>query len=101
MVILLVALAIAGGGYLLLRTRVKEVAAPGLPIPTPAPALEPVVLLKLHYSVGDVLIHNETRQKVTIMRTPSILDEEYAIKWPNGELGYIHEAQLIDWFTRA
>lgn len=102
MVILLVALAIAGGSYLLLRTGVKEAAAvpaPGLPIP--APVAPDYLVSKLHYSVGDVLIHNETGQKVTIMKIPSILDKEHTIKWPGGELGKIHKAQLISWFTRV
>lgn len=50
------------------------------------------------YSIGQTFHHRETGEKVEIIRSPEIVDGEYAIRWPSGDIGHIHQSSLKEFF---
>lgn len=50
------------------------------------------------YSPGMNFYHKETGEKIEILQAPEIVNGEYKIQWPNGEIGYIHESSLKEFF---
>lgn len=109
MIEVVAALALAGGAvYLTTRRKVGVTPTPPPtpepppyipPAPSPPPVPEPPAV---KYSVGDILIHRETGQRVRITAIDINVDAgEYTIQWPSGSLGRIHRAQLDAWFVRT
>lgn len=100
---ILLGIAIAGiVGYFALRKPKAEVPAAPIVEPTFREEVEHIAKAMPSEFVGDVFIHNETGQRVKIIKVPSIVDAgEYTIEWPSGATGMIHEAQLKSWFTEV
>ncbi len=102
--VILAVVGIAGAvGYFALRKPkvVEEARIPPPIIPPTVSEVAKAIAPKMPaLSFGDSFVHNETGQIIKILKVPSVVDGEYAIEWPSGATGYIHEAQLKSWFTR-
>ena len=51
------------------------------------------------YSPGVVFHHKGTGEKVEVLQAPEIVNGEYKIQWPSGEVGYIHESSFEEFFV--
>lgn len=51
------------------------------------------------YSLGTTFHHKETGEKVEVISSPDIVDGEYAIRWPSGGIGYIHQSSFEEFFV--
>lgn len=99
---LLIVLAIVVGIAMLIRRRRGVVVEqPGELFPgTFEPSITTVPSDSPAFAIGTSLHHIESGLKVEIIKLPSGSSSEYEIRWPEGEVGYIHEEQLKEWFTQ-
>lgn len=96
---MLVFVAVVGIAFLLGRRKASE-PLPGespLKVAVAAELFPPESRLPL-YDPGQTFHHKDTGQKVEVVQAPEIVDGEYAIRWPSGDVGYIHQSSFEEFF---